>query len=60
SGMAALTRMQRRHGRRTPPVEETESGATLLAKKEYARAVPLLKKEREVSVGSIRSAAEKR
>src|ERR1041385_2530507 len=27
--------------------EETESGATLLAKKEYARAVPLLKKEHE-------------
>jgi len=27
--------------------EETESGATLLAKKEYARAVPLLKREHE-------------
>ena len=27
--------------------QETESGATLLAKKEYARAVPLLKKEHE-------------
>ena len=27
--------------------DETESGATLLAKKEYARAVPLLKKEHE-------------
>src|SRR6185369_15380161 len=27
--------------------DETESGATLLAKKEYARAVPLLKREHE-------------
>src|SRR5882724_5748261 len=27
--------------------EETESGVTLLAKKEYARAVPLLKREHE-------------
>jgi cAMP-dependent protein kinase regulator len=27
--------------------EETESGATLLAKKEYARAIPLLKREHE-------------
>ena len=27
--------------------EETESGATLLAKKEYARAVPILKREHE-------------
>src|SRR4051794_32369208 len=27
--------------------EETESGATLLARREYARAVPLLKREQE-------------
>jgi cAMP-dependent protein kinase regulator len=30
-----------------PMAEETESGATLLAKREYARAVPLLKREHE-------------